>query len=131
MLLPYPKPADWSEQAHVTGYWFLDHPSGWQPPAALVRFLESGPLPIHVGFGSMISRKPEETTRITLHALEQSGQRGVIATGWGALSQSDLPDEVFLIESVPHDWLFPRMAAVVHHGGAAGRCAEHHRSLWR
>jgi sterol 3beta-glucosyltransferase len=113
-----PKPPDWNEQFHVTGYWFLDHPSGWQPPADLVRFLDSGPAPVYVGFGSMVSRKSEETTRITLGALKQSGQRGVIATGWGALSQSHLPDEVFLIESVPHDWLFPRMAAVVHHGGA-------------
>jgi UDP:flavonoid glycosyltransferase YjiC (YdhE family) len=113
-----PKPPDWSESAHVTGYWFLDHPLDWQPPADLLHFLESGPSPIYLGFGSMITRKPEETTRITLDALRQAGHRGVIATGWGALSQSDLPDEVFLIESVPHDWLFPRMAAVVHHGGA-------------
>ncbi len=113
-----PKPSDWGEQAHVTGYWFLDHVSDWQPPADLVRFLESGPPPVYVGFGSMMSRRAEQTTRITLDALKQSGQRGLIATGWGALSQSDLPDEVFLIESVPHDWLFPRIAAVVHHGGA-------------
>jgi sterol 3beta-glucosyltransferase len=113
-----PKPSDWGDQAHVTGYWFLDRPSDWQPPTDLVRFLESGPPPIYVGFGSMISRKPEEATRITLDALALSGQRGVVATGWGAVSQSDLPDEVFLIESIPHDWLFPRMAAVVHHGGA-------------
>ncbi|MCP4593378.1 MAG: glycosyltransferase family 1 protein, partial [bacterium] len=113
-----PKPSDWGEQAHVTGYWFLDHVSDWQPPADLVRFLESGPPPVYVGFGSMMSRRAEQTTRITLDALKQSGQRGLIATGWGALSQSDLPDEVFLIESVPHDWLFPRTAAVVHHGGA-------------
>jgi UDP:flavonoid glycosyltransferase YjiC (YdhE family) len=42
----------------------------------------------------------------------------VITTGWGGLSQSDFPDEVFVTEAVPHDWLFPRMAAVVHHGGA-------------
>jgi sterol 3beta-glucosyltransferase len=113
-----PKPCDWSEQAHVTGYWFLDRPAGWRPPVDLVRFLESGRPPIYVGFGSMMSRKPEESTRIVLDALERSGQRGVIATGWGALSQSDLPDEVFLVESVPHDWLFLKMAAVVHHGGA-------------
>jgi sterol 3beta-glucosyltransferase len=102
----------------VTGYWFLDHPPDWQPPADLVDFLESGPPPIYVGFGSMPSRDPEKICRIVLHALRQSGQRGVIATGWEGLSQSDLPDEVFVIEAVPHDWLFPRMAAVVHHGGA-------------
>jgi sterol 3beta-glucosyltransferase len=113
-----PKPPDWGEHAHVTGYWFLDHPPDWQPPADLVDFLESGPPPIYVGLGSISSRDPEKTSRIVLDALRQSGQRGVIATGWGGLSQSDLPDEVFVTEAVPHDWLFPRMAAVVHHGGA-------------
>lgn len=113
-----PKPPDWSEHAHVTGYWFLDHASDWQSPATLVDFLESGPPPIYIGFGSLVSRGSEKASRIVLDALKQSGQRGVIATGWGGLSQSDLPDEVFAIESVPHDWLFPQMAAVVHHGGA-------------
>jgi sterol 3beta-glucosyltransferase len=113
-----PKPPDWSEHTHVTGYWFLDHSSDWQPPADLVDFLESGPPPIYIGFGSMVSRGSEKASRIVLDALRQSGQRGVIATGWGGPSQSDLPDEVFVVKSVPHDWLFPQMAAVVHHGGA-------------
>jgi UDP:flavonoid glycosyltransferase YjiC (YdhE family) len=113
-----PKPPDWSEHAHVTGYWFLDHDPAWRPPADLVEFLESGPPPIYVGFGSTTSRDPEETIRIILDALRRSGHRGVFATGRGGLSQPDLPDEVFVTEAVPHDWLFPRMAAVVHHGGA-------------
>ena len=113
-----PKPPDWGEHAHVTGYWFLDHSPDWQPPAGLVAFLESGPPPIYIGFGSMNTRDPEKTGRVVLDALRRSGQRGVIATGWGGLSQLDLPDEVFVVESVPHDWLFPKMAAIVHHGGA-------------
>jgi sterol 3beta-glucosyltransferase len=113
-----PRPPDWSEHAHVTGYWFLDHPPDWQPPHDLVDFLESGPPPVYVGFGSMTSRDPEKASCIVLDALRQSGQRGVIATGWGGLSQSGLSDEVFVTEAVPHDWLFPRMAAVAHHGGA-------------
>ncbi len=113
-----PKPPDWSEHAHVTGYWFLDHAPDWQPPADLVAFLESGPPPIYVGFGSTTSRDPEKTVGTVLDALRQSGQRGVIATGRAGLSQPDLPGEVFVTGAVPHDWLFPRMAAVVHHGGA-------------
>jgi UDP:flavonoid glycosyltransferase YjiC (YdhE family) len=113
-----PKPPDWGEHSHVTGYWFLDHPLDWQPPADLVGFLESGPPPIYVGLGGIASRNPEKTSRIVLDALRQSGQRGVIAACGGGLSQSDLPDEVFVTEAIPHDWLFPRMAAVVHHGGA-------------
>jgi UDP:flavonoid glycosyltransferase YjiC (YdhE family) len=113
-----PKPPDWSEHAHVTGYWFLDQGPDWQPPTDLVDFLESGPPPIYVGVGGITSRDPGKTSCIVLDALRQSGQRGVIAAGRGGLSQSGLPNEVFVTEAVPHDWLFPRMAAVAHHGGA-------------
>ena len=118
-----PKPPDWGEHIHVTGYWFLDHSSDWHPPADLVSFLEAGPPPVYVGFGSMSSRDPEATTEIVLEALKRSGQRGLVATGWGGLKNVDLPDGVFKLKSVPHDWLFPRVAAVVHHGGA-GTTAE-------
>lgn len=116
-----PKPPDWGESIHITGYWFLNHPPGWQPPAALKGFLESGPPPVYVGFGSLPHRNPQQATRVVVEALQQAGQRGVIATGWGGLNGSGfshLPNDVFAIESIPHDWLFPRMAAVVHHGGS-------------
>jgi sterol 3beta-glucosyltransferase len=112
-----PKPPEWGDWISVTGYWFLDHPADWQPSADLVDFLDSGPPPVYVGFGSMNNRNPEEMTELALKSLKRSGQRGILLTGWGGLSQADLPEEVFRIESVPHDWLFPRMAAVVHHGG--------------
>jgi sterol 3beta-glucosyltransferase len=118
-----PKPPDWDEHVHVTGYWFLDHSSDWLPPTDLVRFLEAGPPPVYVGFGSMSSRDPESTTEIVLKALKRSGQRGLVASGWGGLKSVDLPDGVFKLESVPHDWLFPRIAAVVHHGGAGTTAA--------
>lgn len=113
-----PKPPDWGEHAHVTGYWTLNQPPDWQPPADLVDFLDSGPPPIYIGFGSETERDPKDINRLVLDALRGSGQRGVIAMGWGGLRGSDLPDSVFLTGFVPHDWLFPRMAAVVHHGGA-------------
>jgi UDP:flavonoid glycosyltransferase YjiC (YdhE family) len=113
-----PKPADWGERIHVTGYWFLERPSDWQPPADVADFIRSGPPPVYVGFGSMGNRDPREVTEIVLDALDRCRQRGVILTGWGGLSRADLPDNVFGIESMPFDWLFPRMSAVVHHGGA-------------
>jgi len=119
-----PKPPDWSESIHVTGYWFLDRQSNWQPPADLVDFLQSGPQPIYVGFGSMSNRNPEEMTEIVLKALDQCNQRGIILTGWGGLSKTDLPDHVFKIESIPFDWLFPQMSAIVHHGGAGTTAAS-------
>ncbi len=118
-----PKPSDWGDHIEVTGYWFLDRPADWQPPADLVDFLVAGPPPVYIGFGSMSTRKPEERTDLVLQALARTKQRGVLATGWGGLGQAELPEDVFKIKSVPHDWLLPQMAAVVHHGGAGTTAA--------
>jgi UDP:flavonoid glycosyltransferase YjiC (YdhE family) len=113
-----PKAPDWGDDVHVTGYWFLDPAADWTPPAALMAFLQAGPPPVYVGFGSMSSRKPEETTDLVLQALARSKQRGIMLSGWGGLHKADLPDTVFMLDSAPFSWLFPRVAAVVHHGGA-------------
>lgn len=125
--LVVPRPPDWGGNIHVTGYWILDPDSDWQPPAQLVDFLESGPPPVYIGFGSMVNRTPGQMTRLVCEALERSGQRGVLATGWGGLVGVDLPANIFVLDSVPHTWLFPRVSAVVHHGGSgttgAGLCA--------
>lgn len=111
-----PKPPDWNDALHVVGYWFLPDES-WQPPADLAAFLAAGSPPVYVGFGSMVSRDPMHLTQIILDALERAGQRGIILGGWAGLAETDLPASVLRLESVPHDWLFPRVAAVVHHGG--------------
>jgi sterol 3beta-glucosyltransferase len=113
-----PKPSDWDEDQHVTGYWFLDAQPDWQPPEDLLHFLESGPAPVYVGFGSMSHENPERQTRLALRALELSGQRGVLLTGWGGITPISAPSTIFFADNVPHAWLFGRMAAVVHHGGA-------------
>jgi sterol 3beta-glucosyltransferase len=114
-----PRPVDWPERMQVTGYWFLDPPPGWQPPAELLQFLDAGPPPVSIGFGSMASRDADATLQLVLQALEMSGQRGVLLSGWAGLGTGrGLPDYAFSADSLPHSWLFPRMAAVVHHGGA-------------
>lgn len=113
-----PPPTDWEDFIHVTGYWFLPSPPQWTPPADLVRFLEAGPPPVYVGFGSMVNRDPQETTRLVVEALARAGQRGVLSAGWGGLQREALPETVLMIDAVPFNWLFPQMAAVVHHGGA-------------
>jgi UDP:flavonoid glycosyltransferase YjiC (YdhE family) len=71
----------------------------------------------------MVSREPEATTDLVLQALSEMPQRAILVSGWGGLSQVNLPDNVFMIDAVPHDWLFPRVAAVVHHGGAGTTAA--------
>jgi sterol 3beta-glucosyltransferase len=118
-----PPPKDWDASQHVTGYWFLEPPQGWEPPADLLQFLQAGPLPIYIGFGSMSSRKPEEAADMVLQALARTGQRGVLYEGWGGLKKEQVPETVFMTGSIPHTWLFPRMAAVVHHGGVGTTAA--------
>lgn len=113
-----PKPADWDTSLHVTGYWFLDRPTGWRPPGDLVDFLEAGPPPIYVGFGSMVGSDPEALGELAVAALERAKLRGILAGGWGGLRRDNLPAHVIAVDSVPHDWLFSRVAAAVHHGGA-------------
>ena len=115
-------PADWSN-ALVTGYWLLEPPSDWQPPAALEAFLSSGEAPIYIGFGSMASRNPAQTAELILKALKKTRVRAILQTGWGGLQADSLPDQVLSIASVPHSWLFNKVAGVVHHGGAGTTAA--------
>jgi UDP:flavonoid glycosyltransferase YjiC (YdhE family) len=118
-----PRPMDWPESHHITGTFFLDQQDDWQPPRELTAFLAGGDPPVYVGFGSMAGRSPQRLAGLTLNALALSGRRGVLVTGWGGLRPELVPNNVFVLDSAPHAWLFPRMAAVVHHGGA-GTTAE-------
>ena len=117
-----PKPKDWNN-ARVTGYWFLETAPDWKPPTQLEEFLKNGTLPVYIGFGSMGSRNPKQTSALILEALKQTKQRAIIQSGWGGLSDENLPENVHTVDSVPHSWLFPRVAAVVHHGGAGTTAA--------
>jgi UDP:flavonoid glycosyltransferase YjiC (YdhE family) len=120
-VLPFP--ADWPDNFHITGYWFLDEEPDWQPPAELVDFLAAGPPPVYIGFGSMTNSDPVATTRLVIEAVRQSGQRAILLSGWAGMGQMDLPPQILRLASAPHSWLFPRMAAVVHHGGAGTMAA--------
>jgi len=118
-----PKPADWGYDFTMTGYWFFDPPSTWQPPIDLVKFLESGAAPVYIGFGSVVAHNPQATIALILEALEISGQRGVVASGWSGLQYANIPNHVHILKDIPHNWLFPKMTAVVHHGGAGTTAA--------
>lgn len=118
-----PRPSDWPQSAQITGYWFLNAAVNWQPSAALQHFLDAGPAPVYVGFGSMVAEDTHRLTRVVIEGLQQSGVRAVLSSGWGGLRPESLPAEIMLVDDVPHDWLFPRMAAVIHHGGAGTAAA--------
>jgi UDP:flavonoid glycosyltransferase YjiC (YdhE family) len=111
------RPPEWGDRVHITGYWFPEDP-GWQPPAALKEFLDDGPPPVFIGFGSMPVQDPARLTGTILKALEQTDQRAILHTGWAGLGTSRLPDSVYALEYAPYDWLFPKMALVIHHGGS-------------
>ncbi|MCA9623491.1 MAG: glycosyltransferase family 1 protein [Myxococcales bacterium] len=113
----FPRDPAWPEAETQTGYLFAEPPD-WSPPADLTAFLEAGDPPIYVGFGSMPGIDHARTTRAVLGALERTGRRAVIATGWGGIADLDPSPNFHVLSSVPHAWLFPRVAAVVHHGGS-------------
>ena len=118
-----PRPDDWPDTQHVTGYWFLNQQEAWQPPDDLVAFLEAGETPVYIGFGSMVDRDAEDVTRLVVKALAMAGQRAVLLGGWANLGETRLPDNIFKVNNIPHEWLFPRVKAVVHHGGAGTTAA--------
>jgi UDP:flavonoid glycosyltransferase YjiC (YdhE family) len=118
-----PKPIDWPAHYHMTGYWFLPRLPGWAPPNDLVRFQADGEQPICFSFGSMMDRNSAAMTQTLLAALTKVDRRGIFVTGWGGLQAVEKTDRVFVIDTVPFDWLWPQCAAVVHHGGSGATSA--------
>jgi UDP:flavonoid glycosyltransferase YjiC (YdhE family) len=124
VLPPPPDLGDWFD---VTGYWFLRGTDDAAPPDALVEFLAAGAPPVAVGFGTMIDSEPAATVRLVAEALERAGQRGVLIRGARHHVDAALPAHLFAVDTIDHDWLFPRCAAAVHHAPvgttAAAVCA--------
>jgi UDP:flavonoid glycosyltransferase YjiC (YdhE family) len=99
-------------------------PRPFSPDRDLSAFLENGPTPFYAGFGSMITRDPEALADVVVEAARMAGQRLILSPGWGrVLPRTALPADVFLLEECPHSWLFPRVQAAIHHGGAGTTAA--------
>lgn len=119
-----PPPADWPPHRRVTGYWRLAEPSV-PVPASLAAFLDAGPAPLYVGFGSM-NYRPEVVVPLLLDLTRRTGVRVVYSTGWTdaeALRDGALPETICVVPEVPHTWLLPRVFGAVHHGGAGTTAA--------
>ncbi|KAJ5781219.1 hypothetical protein N7457_006379 [Penicillium paradoxum] len=120
-----PKPVDWSDNIDICGFSVLPAKSDYTPPKEIVDFLEAGPRPIYVGFGSIVVDDPINLTQIVFEAIKSSGQRAIVSKGWGNLGADrvDVPDNILIVGNVPHDWLFQNVSCVVHHGGAGTTAA--------
>ncbi|USX53904.1 glycosyltransferase [Lentzea sp. HUAS12] len=112
----------WPESVLTTGFWYLPRTANWTPDASLSAFLDAGPAPVYIGFGSMAGRDAGRTGEIVAEAVRAAGVRAVVATGWGGLSAHESAD-LHVIDQAPHDWLFPRTSAVAHHGGGGTTAA--------
>lgn len=112
-------PDEGRRRRHTTGYWTLAPAEGWAPPSDLAAFVAAdGPPVVSIGFGSMVGADPGHLADLVRGAANDAGVRAVLLAGWGGLEVGQADDAVFAIDAVPYEWLFARVAASVHHGGA-------------
>jgi sterol 3beta-glucosyltransferase len=121
-----PKPEDWGPDLHVTGYWNIPLRPEWKPDASLCSFLDDGDKPIYAGFGSVHvtpsewqeRRTPRRLIQMVVDAVVKARQRAVLLMEPSLRAELRLPDCIFPTANIPFEWLFPRVAAAIHHGGA-------------
>ncbi|KAI1413568.1 glycosyltransferase family 1 protein [Hypoxylon sp. FL1857] len=113
-----PKPDDWGDEIDVSGFVFLDLASSFEPPEDLVEFLDNGETPIYIGFGSIVVDDADRFTEMIFEAVKLAGVRALVSKGWGGLGHDNVPENIYMLDNTPHDWLFPRVRACVIHGGA-------------
>ncbi|CAO2657845.1 Nn.00g071050.m01.CDS01 [Neocucurbitaria sp. VM-36] len=120
-----PKPRDWSHHISIAGFYFLNLASNYTPDPELAAFLDAGEPPVYIGFGSIVVDDPNAMTAMIFDAVKMTGKRALVSKGWGGLGADELgkPEGVFMLGNCPHDWLFKRVSAVVHHGGAGTTAA--------
>lgn len=117
-----PRPSDWGAHQHITGYWWPPVGTDFTPPAELTEFLAAGPPPVFIGFGSTASRKGTELTNVISEAVQRAGVRVIVQRGWAGLTALD-GGRGITVGAIPYEWLFPQVAAVVHHAGAGTTAA--------
>jgi UDP:flavonoid glycosyltransferase YjiC (YdhE family) len=120
-----PKPKDWGKHISISGFFFLSLASSYNPDPDLAAFLAAGPPPVYIGFGSIVVDDPNAMTKLIFEAVKITGVRALVSKGWGGLGGDELgvPEGVYMLGNVPHDWLFKHVSCVVHHGGAGTTAA--------
>ena len=108
----------WGENYRFTGFWKGTRQPAWDPPATLMEFLSDGPAPVVLTMGSMLMFDIDKLLHGVLQALGLAGQRAIIVGGWSDISRAAAPPaSVYCTREIPYDWLFPKAACVIHHGG--------------
>jgi UDP:flavonoid glycosyltransferase YjiC (YdhE family) len=123
------KPAAARDWIRATGFWRLTRAIDPPPTPELVAFLDAGPPPVCIDFGSMAKDDPARMIRLAVDALGPLGRRGVLIHRAFDRQCSELPADILGVGAVPHDWLLPRCAAVVHHCGSGTVAATLHAGV--
>ncbi|PWN31882.1 uncharacterized protein FA14DRAFT_162245 [Meira miltonrushii] len=129
-----PPPLDWGDRIKVTGYWNLTNDATkWEAPKELLTFIQKAKDDnkklCYIGFGSITMSDPIGVQRNIYEAIRRSDVRAVVAKGWsgrmiakkekeGEVDLPEVPKEAYVVDSIPHEWLFPRIDIAMHHGGA-------------
>ncbi len=111
------RPKDWGPDVKMVGFCRLKETDQWTPPKELVQFIESGVSPIYLGFGSLSESFSPHVIQEIIKVLDEKGIKTIVPANLPGLQDLKLPSHIFPIGYVPHDWLFPKVAAVIHHGG--------------
>jgi sterol 3beta-glucosyltransferase len=117
-----PASDDWPPHVHITGYYFFPPEHSYQPPVELLSFLGDREAPVCITFGSMVNRDRDRIDRIVRESLKQTGNSGIILSGWSGV-ESPSSDDLLYLRAISHDWLLPRCKLVIHHGGAGTTAA--------
>ncbi|KAL3423596.1 glycosyltransferase family 28 domain-containing protein [Phlyctema vagabunda] len=120
-----PKPNDWGPHISISGFYLLNLDSHYTPFPDFQAFLDAGPPPVYIGFGSIVLEDPDAMTELIFDVVRKTGQRVLLSKGWGGMGADGLriPTSVYLLGNVPHGWLFKHVSCVVHHGGAGTTAA--------
>ncbi|MCX2561129.1 glycosyltransferase [Acetobacter farinalis] len=119
-----PRQPEWPERIAMPGYFIAPTPTAWQPPPDLEAFLKAGEKPVYIGFGSMLSSEAARLASMVQEAVQRSGLRAVVGSGWSGLKRFlDNTPDLHVVDSIPHEWLFQRVRLAVHHCGAGTAAA--------
>ena len=115
----FPRPDNWSDHVHITGFLERNRTLNWTPDSELVNFLDHHRKVLFITFGSMTNGDPEGKTHALVEVLNTYQIPAIINTSWGGLQQIEgCPGHILFVNNIPYDWIFPKVYAVVHHGGS-------------